>query len=582
MPAIKEILNKGLTIILFALLLLGTATAALAIEINYPQIPGVEAPQDFLPKIQSGQYPSEQALPLFVKYLYALGLVAATMLTVISLIYGGVLYLLSGNNPGKLVGAKDQIVTAFLGLGLLLMSFLFLNILNPNLLVMRLPATRAINPLPIPDLTLPAEQTNVFWEIPIGKIEVMIIEKTKETEAPTEAIKASSSTVKQKSEELKNLLNQCGCQNIDSQCSAGACQAIDCLGGYAELCPNYNLIELKKQELLNSLGDLKLKRRQLLEAQIALGKEVLRLWTARTIMASCQGQAIDLYTFLGMEKDLKIEAKKPWPEIEAKNDPLSLYCQIEESSVQFLIHEWRKAVEDMEALLDLDPDDIPDLPPPGGAVCGNNICEIGESNASCAQDCPTPPPPNLEQFPFDLPLDDPYITQNYAANPANYGGCGHNGVDFWSAAGTVKAAAAGNVYATGDMSGACLDLVGMCGINPAPGFDYGVWVAIEHRVWDSSLNREVRYVSLYTHLESGSILVSAGQQVLRGQAIATMDNTGRSCGSHLHFTLFLSNFYASPAWCNEEVQYPHGTDINPCIFLSDPPSNCQTTPVYTC
>ena len=43
------------------------------------------------------------------------------------------------------------------------------------------------------------------------------------------------------------------------------------------------------------------------------------------------------------------------------------------------------------------------------------------------------------------------------------------------------------------------------------------------------------YQSAYYHLKSGSILVKKGDYVKEGQHIATMGNTGKSSGKHLHF-----------------------------------------------
>lgn len=50
-------------------------------------------------------------------------------------------------------------------------------------------------------------------------------------------------------------------------------------------------------------------------------------------------------------------------------------------------------------------------------------------------------------------------------------------------------------------------------------------VRIQHQV----------YQSAYYHLKSGSILVKKGDLVREGQKIATMGNTGKSSGKHLHF-----------------------------------------------
>lgn len=49
--------------------------------------------------------------------------------------------------------------------------------------------------------------------------------------------------------------------------------------------------------------------------------------------------------------------------------------------------------------------------------------------------------------------------------------------------------------------------------------------------------------SLYAHLKSGSILVSKGSTVKKGQRIGYMGNTGNSSGTHLHFELYDPNNY---------------------------------------
>jgi len=54
------------------------------------------------------------------------------------------------------------------------------------------------------------------------------------------------------------------------------------------------------------------------------------------------------------------------------------------------------------------------------------------------------------------------------------------------------------------------------------------------------------YVSQYNHLEYGSILVKAGDKVVRGQHIATSGTTGRSTGIHLHLGLLKDGVYINP------------------------------------
>jgi hypothetical protein len=357
----------------------------------------VEAPQDFLPKIQSGQYPAEQALPLFVKYLYALGLVAGTMLTVISLIYGGLLYLISGSNPGKMVGAKDQITTAFLGLGLLLMSYLFLNILNPSLLVMQLPTANRPAFSPLPDTQPPGEETMVFWELSLGTITNDISNIFPQVKPASQDVKDKADIAKQASQELVSLLSSCNCQNLSPRCSASGCSPLACLGTRNNLCPNLTTIEAKKQDLLNKLGILKLSRKNLAVVKFNLQKETSRLQVAETLMKSCTYVPIDLNTMLGLKQTSKIEVKKPWSETEAKNNPLTFYCQMDEAFVTQTIFQWREMIAQLESILNTDPDDIP-MPPvspglsptpgfsftsPLGSTCLTDICNVRRGAYYC-------------------------------------------------------------------------------------------------------------------------------------------------------------------------------------------------------
>lgn len=86
----------------------------------------------------------------------------------------------------------------------------------------------------------------------------------------------------------------------------------------------------------------------------------------------------------------------------------------------------------------------------------------------------------------------------------------HNGVDWTNVPGTpIVASMAGRVAEVGR--------------NPV----YGDYVVIEH---------PENFQSMYAHLSQ--INVSRGESVSQRQRIGTMGNTGRSTGTHLHFSLF--------------------------------------------
>lgn len=106
-------------------------------------------------------------------------------------------------------------------------------------------------------------------------------------------------------------------------------------------------------------------------------------------------------------------------------------------------------------------------------------------------------------------------------NPATGKKRAHNGIDFAAEKGAdVLAAADGSVYRTGFDS------------------DNGNYVILYH-----VMSGEYTY---YTHCQE--ILVAEGNSVTAGQKIATVGNTGRSTGPHLHFALSRGGEYVEPVW----------------------------------
>ncbi len=96
----------------------------------------------------------------------------------------------------------------------------------------------------------------------------------------------------------------------------------------------------------------------------------------------------------------------------------------------------------------------------------------------------------------------------------------HNGVDLACPGGTpVHCAAAGTVVSTGWHG------------------PYGLTVIVDHGSGTSTM---------YAHLERGSVQVSPGQTVKRGQTLARVDSTGWSTGNHLHWTVFKGGQTVNP------------------------------------
>lgn len=129
------------------------------------------------------------------------------------------------------------------------------------------------------------------------------------------------------------------------------------------------------------------------------------------------------------------------------------------------------------------------------------------------------------------------ITQWFGDNPDNYaefGLPGHEGVDFYSPAGSIVCAAAdGNVY--------------QVETNPASG-NYGIHIKVDHGT----------FKTYYCHLESTSVGIGP---ITGGKVIGKAGNTGHSFGAHLHLTLKGTKPYVDDngtMWPNN-IQDPWGS-----------------------
>lgn len=117
--------KKILIILIFASVLMGSfCFAQRKLEIIYPTAPGAETPTTV-----------KTALPEYLKYVFTFAIMIAGLLAFGALIYGGFLYLTSAGDPSKMKDGQDQIIAGFLGLIIVLSSFLILNTINPQLVL---------------------------------------------------------------------------------------------------------------------------------------------------------------------------------------------------------------------------------------------------------------------------------------------------------------------------------------------------------------------------------------------------------------------------------------------------------------
>ena len=91
-----------------------------------------------LPPIAGQPSPSE-GLPQYINYLFIFGLSLIAFLALGQMMLGGLTYILAAGNAAKVEDAKETIKQALLGLGLLLVSYLLLRTINPDLVNLRNP-----------------------------------------------------------------------------------------------------------------------------------------------------------------------------------------------------------------------------------------------------------------------------------------------------------------------------------------------------------------------------------------------------------------------------------------------------------
>jgi len=317
---------------LFAAAALLSPVASLALEISYPVIPGVAQPTD---------------VPTMAIYLYALSLIVGTMICTFSLVFAGISWLLSSGNPGKLASAKGQFNASFLGLTIILLSFLILKILNPNIVILEIPGLSYPVNQPLISLSKPSEITIAFYELPLGVLEERLLQKTQAITSPfnyPEIVTNDVKTIEDKSKELQELLKKCECSNLKPDCDIN-CSALECItaiGGepsQLDLCPNLlTEIKPKQQEIKNWQKKLKSHQRALKIAQLNLELASGELGVARALLSGCLPSPMNTKTFLGVKDTGGIIVKYFFTDtIQTKIHPVTFYCQLDN---EFVKEEW--------------------------------------------------------------------------------------------------------------------------------------------------------------------------------------------------------------------------------------------------
>lgn len=212
-----------------------------ALEIDYPRIPGVDAPQDFVnnPSVASEDIPS-----LYVNYIFNLAIWAGGVIALVVLIYGGIRYLTSTGKPEAMVSAKDQITAAFFGFLLLFASFLILKTLSPQFIAPKISAPEPIEIVERPEIPLPPVEkvkTSIDVEMPFARVIETIFEtyfwqlpdtitwepRMTRIKNNAETTKKLADNLKQQSEDLKSYSDKCTCLETDPEQACGSNKSED-------------------------------------------------------------------------------------------------------------------------------------------------------------------------------------------------------------------------------------------------------------------------------------------------------------------------------------------------------------------
>lgn len=119
--------NKKFIVLLVILGVFGISSVAFALEVSWPPSPFGTSLTD------------DTQLPTFIGYLYEWGISIGGLLVFITLVIAGFQYVASAGSPTLMGEAKSRMISAGIGLVLLLGSWLILNTINPQFIQLSLP-----------------------------------------------------------------------------------------------------------------------------------------------------------------------------------------------------------------------------------------------------------------------------------------------------------------------------------------------------------------------------------------------------------------------------------------------------------
>jgi hypothetical protein len=325
-----------------SLFLLYCASAfAQKLEVEYPEIGGIK-PET----VKTG-------LPQYVKYVFNFGVAFFGLVAFGALIWGGILYLTSAGQPVRLKAAKDQISSAFLGLIVLLSSYIILTNINPQLVTFQVPALTPIKQLEAPKLPpIKSEEINLIaTELPLGQIIENGIWSKERRNDMEDLVDANESFLSLKetmdgqkiegvadlNKYLKTLTEKCRCEELKGLCTKPTFYALP-IGCEGDPCPEAVREKIAEVLIINqmkaqSLSDF---QDEILATKSDFEQELRRFQDVEQEVISCQEKTkllFDLNEHLSMlnyfrEQGWRIDTVTIPGAPKSQGDPLTFYCSV--------------------------------------------------------------------------------------------------------------------------------------------------------------------------------------------------------------------------------------------------------------
>jgi len=310
-----------------------------ALEINYPKVPGALSPQEFL---QSASASPEQIPSLYIKYIFNLFFWVSGIIVLGVLLWAGFRYLTSAGKAETILSAREQITSAFLGILILLSSFIILNILNPQLIILKLPKIEPVKVIertevPLPATTTEMTRTAIDTELPLGKIlEDYVFASSTMTAIKNNASTTSdiAETLKEQVEDLNDEVNKCDCGEADPDCGS-SCSSYCTQDCTCDVCEEErDEIEDLEEKNLQKLDELKEEQKKSIEELKKIKIELIKLERLERFMKECPMWRVGSLPQFLYDKDFYIAQKwtlrnvQFWEKIIIGEDWVTLYCPV--------------------------------------------------------------------------------------------------------------------------------------------------------------------------------------------------------------------------------------------------------------